>query len=195
MSIYAIPALGRYAVLQNNLSLNVAEGLDFQKDKKDFFTLFTHKSALGVQTSSHLENFTATEQLMDITTGAQESFFEAKTIFPFVLFPDTISLDRQKLTIIHRDFFRSARIASSQVKDIMNVEASIGPLFGSLTLTSKHFLNNTQTINFLKREDIVKAQRLIQGFMIAYRAHIDIDNIDKEQLTVLLNDLGRSNSS
>jgi hypothetical protein len=191
MTTFVIPKLGKYAILQNNLAKNKAELSSFNKKEQDFFARFAHQSVTEDQQPVSSETINASDMLIGLTRGCQETFFEARTIFPFMLFPDTISLDRQKLTIVHRDFFRSATIASVQLKDIMNVEANIGPLFGSLTLTSKHFLNNTQTINFLRRNDIIKVQRLIQGFVIAYRAHIDVDHIDREQLLSLLHDLGQ----
>jgi hypothetical protein len=86
-----------------------------------------------------------------------------------------------------------SQTASTELKNIMNIQTELGPLFGSITITSKHFLNNTQTIKFLKRKDIATAQRLLQGFMIAYRAKINTDGIEKLQLMALLDDLGQEN--
>ncbi len=99
------------------------------------------------------------------------------------------------LTVVHRSFFRVAKIASVQIKDIINIEASLGPFFGSLVLTSKHFLNNLQTINFLKRGEVVKIQRSIQGLIIAQKEGIDTTNIGREQLIRLVSNLGKGSSN
>jgi hypothetical protein len=195
MSRYATPLLGRYAVLQNSLFNNKAEGSRFQQQEQDLFRRFTREPLPQQVEAQAIEPPCATERLIEVTVGAHEAFYEAKTVFPFALFPDTMSIDRQKLTITHRNFFKSSVTASVQIKDIMNVQANVGPYFGSLILTSKHFLNNTQTIDHLKRGDIIKAQHLLQGFMIAHRSKIDTDTIDKEQLISLLNDLGQGNTN
>lgn len=132
-----------------------------------------------------------TEQLYDVTINAHDVLFTANTVFPFILFPDTVTIDREKLTIVHRPFFRVARITSVQIKDILNVEADIGPFFGSIHFVSRYFVNNPQTINFLWRRDAVKAQRLLQGYIIATQKEIDTSQIGRDELCILLDDLGQ----
>lgn len=131
------------------------------------------------------------EKLMDITTRSQDMLITANTVFPFVLFPDTISMDRQQLTIVHRAFFRTANTISVQIDDILNVESNVGPFFGSLRLSSKYFINNYKSIHFLSRFNALKIQRLIQGYMIAHHRRINCSTIEKGHLVFLLNDLGR----
>lgn len=131
------------------------------------------------------------EKLIGITTGASDVLIKANTVFPFVLFPDSICMDRQKLTIVHRAFFSTANTISVQIDDILNVESNVGPFFGSLHLQSKYFINNVKSINFLSRSNAIKIQRLIQGYMIAHHRKIDCSTIEKNRLIVLLNDLGQ----
>lgn len=131
------------------------------------------------------------EQLYDVAIKAHDVLFSSNTVFPFVLFPDSISIDREKLTIVHRPFFRVARITSVQIRDILNVEADYGPFFGSIHFVSRYFVNNPQSINFLWRGDAVKIQRLLQGYIIATQKEIDTSKIPKDELIVLLDDLGQ----
>jgi hypothetical protein len=134
-----------------------------------------------------------TASLVELVGGAEDNLLSVRTVFPFVLIADTLKIDRQKLTVVHNTLFGASQTVSIRLKDLRNVEADIGPLFGSITLTSQHFLNNTQTIKFLKRKDITEAQRLLQGFMIAHDAQIDTDNIEHDELKSLLNKLGQEN--
>jgi hypothetical protein len=134
------------------------------------------------------------QKLARLAKGSDYNLFKARTIFPFVLFADTIKIDRQKVTIVHKDLFGISKTASIEVRNIINVQADLGPLFGSITLTSDHFRNSTQAIRFLKRKDVMSAQYLLQGFMIAHRANIDTDSIDKENLVTMLSGLGKENS-
>jgi hypothetical protein len=187
--------LGSYAILQHGISAQVSDHLQTQNDKHDFFARFSrlHSSAKNVRGDHNQAGLTETEKLTSLAEGSQDNLLVAKTVFPFVLFADTIKIDRQKVTIVHNDFFWSSQTVSTEIKNIMNVEVDVGPLFGSITITSKHFLNNSQTIKYLTRSAVSAAQRLLQGFMIAQRAKINTDNIDKKQLLSLLNDLGREN--
>ncbi|HZM64040.1 MAG TPA: hypothetical protein VFB59_02810 [Candidatus Saccharimonadales bacterium] len=184
--------LGRYAILQHDISAQSVEHRKTQQDKHSFFARFA-RTASSRSKSSREVVATETEKLTILTEGSHDNLFVARTVFPFVLFADTLKIDRQKITIVHNDFLWKSQTASIELKNIMNIEADVGPLFGSLTVTSKHFLNNTQTIRYLMRRDVATAQRLLQGFMIAQRAKIDTNNINREQLLVLLNDLGQEN--
>lgn len=187
--------LGRYAILQHDISAQRAEHRQTQHDKNSFFAHFASRrfKPIGDIARKQEDVATETQKLTNLAEGASDNLFIAKTVFPFVLFADTIKIDRQKITIVHNDFFWKSQTASTEIKNIMNIAADVGPLFGSITITSKHFQNNTQTIRYLKRSDVATAQRLLQGFMIAQRAKIDTDDIDKEHLLILLNDLGQEN--
>ena len=134
-----------------------------------------------------------TAGLVELVGGAEDNLLSVHTVFPFVLIADTLKIDRQKLTVVHNTLLGASQTASIRLKDLRNVQADIGPLFGSITLTSQHFQNNTQTIKFLKRKDIIEAQRLLQGFMIAHEAQVDTDNIEHNELKSLMNKLGQEN--
>lgn len=191
---HSLVILGRYAILQHDIAAQLAEHKQTQQDKHNLFARFARAPSL-LSKARRETPITETEKLQSLAQGSRDNLFVAKTVFPFVLFADTLKIDRQKITIVHNDFLWKSQTASTELKNIMNIEANVGPLFGSLTLTSKHFLNNTQTIRYLKRRDVATAQRLLQGFMIAQRADIDTDNIDREQLLTLLNDLGQENQN
>ncbi len=175
MGNYMQETLGRYTVSR------------FIKEQTERSAVVSPLKRLMVDRKKH------TASLAALTTGSTENLFSAHTVFPFVLIPDTLKIDRQKLTIVHNDFIRASHTVSIRLKDLRNVQSDIGPLFGSITLTSQHFLNNTQTIKYIKRKDIIEAQRLLQGFMIAHRAQIDTNNIEHEELKALLNKLGQEN--
>ncbi len=115
---------------------------------------------------------------------------DASSVFPFMLFPDQIIIDRHKLTIIFRKFFSASDTVSVPLEDVRNIQATMGPLFGSLTITSDHFINNTQTITYLLRKDVENIQKLVQGAVLAIKEDVDINNIDTKALKDLLCKLG-----
>lgn len=130
------------------------------------------------------------EKLIDITEKAHDILFTADTVFPFTLFPDTITLDREKLTVVERFFFRVAKVITVPISSMISADCHVGPFFGSVHMTSKYFVDNTHVVRFLWREQAEEVHRLIQGFIIAQEKKIDVSDIDKEDLKVLLHDLG-----
>jgi|GEM_PF-3480016 len=175
MGDYAELVLGKFTVSRFNK----------ERDKRD--SKASPLERLEINRKKH------TASLVELVDGAEDNLLAIHTVFPFVLVTDTLKIDRQKLTVVHNALFGTSQTASIQLKDLRNAQTDLGPLFGSITLTSQHFLNNTQTINFLKRRDIIKAQRLLQGFMIAHEAQIDTDNIEHIELKALLDKLGQEN--
>lgn len=79
---------------------------------------------------------------------------------------------------------------SVPLEDIKNIQSEIGPFLGSLTITSDHFVNNTQTVSYLPRKDVQEIQRLVQGAVIAMKEGVDISQIEAPKLKKLLCDLG-----
>ncbi len=138
---------------------------------------------------------TGPAKLIDLTQKAQEVLFQADTVFPFMLFPDTVTLDREKLTIANRLFFRVAKITSVPIADVLSVEADVGPFFGSVHMTSRYFFTNAKSVKFLSRGNAVKLQRLLQGYIIAHEREVDCTSIDTKDLVVLLNDLGQGSTN
>ena len=140
---------------------------------------------------------TGPEELIDLTIKAHDVLFKADTVFPFTLFPDTVTIDREKLTIANRIFFKVARITSIPIANVLSVEADVGPFFGSIHVTSRYFGQSLDTakrpniVSFLSRDDTIQIQHLLQGYIIAHSRKIDCANIDKKQLIVLLKDLGQ----
>jgi hypothetical protein len=132
--------------------------------------------------------------LAELTKKSQDVLYEAETVFPFTLFPDTITLDREKLTIADRFFWRVAKITSTPISEIMSCEANVGPFFGSLHLTFRFFTDNQRTVSFLPRRAATEMQRLIHGYIIAHRREIDTTNIEKDKLVELLTELGQGAS-
>jgi hypothetical protein len=129
-------------------------------------------------------------KLVELTERTHETLYEATTVFPFTLFPDTVRLDREKLTIAKRYFWRTANITSVPVSEVLSAVTNVGPFFGSLHLVFSFFADNERTVNFLKRKDSLALQKLLHGYIIAYKRKINTTNIKSDELKALLNDLG-----
>jgi len=193
MAINTANIIGRYAILkkpghrpkhQSSLTEAIDEG--FSEHRRQ-----VKKAAKVVSDKADTES----DKLIDITMAAHDNLITAKTVFPFAMFPDTVSIDRQKLTITHRSFFQTSTTISIQIDDVQIAKADVGPFFGTVHLASKYFADNIQTINFLRRDDAIKIQRLLQGYMIAQSQGIDCASIEDSQLVILLDELGQSSTS
>lgn len=131
------------------------------------------------------------EELKKVVAQSREVLANAKTVFPF-LFPHEIILDRTKITIIKRNFFWSSDVISIRIEDILNVAASVGPLFGSVTVASRvmssidHF-----EISRFWRTDAIETKQIIQGYLIARHNGLRTDHLSHDDLVETLREIGR----
>jgi len=130
--------------------------------------------------------------LKKIVRQSHEVLASANTVFPISLFPDTVVVDRTKVTITRRNFFWSSDVMSIRIEDVLNVSASVGPLFGSLTVASRvmstidHF-----QISFFWRNDAIHLKHIIQGYVIAQHNNLDTAHLKRGELVRTLEELGQ----
>lgn len=134
-------------------------------------------------------------RLSDTIGNSQDILATASTVFPFTLFPDTATVDREKITIAHRMFFRTAEVISIRIEDILNITADVGPIFGSIKIHTRFFdPDKPYSINFMWRKDALRFKRILQGYVIAIQKSIDCSVFDAKQLATLLDELGQGNT-
>lgn len=135
-------------------------------------------------------------ELSKMVTRSNEILASATAVFPFDLFPDTVTLDRTKVTITKRTFFWSAEVISIRIEDILNVSTGVGPFFGSVTIASRvmstvdHF-----KIDYFWRKDAIELKHMIQGYVIALHNKIEVDHLPKQDLRRTLAELGHDNNA
>ena len=135
------------------------------------------------------------KKLRNIVSRSHEVLMTVNTVFPITLFPDSVTVDRTKVTITRRDFFWTSDVMSIRIEDVLNVSASVGPLFGSLTIASRvmstidHF-----KINHFWRNDAIRLKHIIQGYVIAQHNNIDTAHLETKELIDTLRELGHDSA-
>ena len=132
----------------------------------------------------------------DIDQAAQNaSQVLARVTTAAPLFPDSLILDRTKLTIIKRTFFMSSESISIRVEDILSISCSVGPLFGSIKILSRVFnRERPRVVNYLWRKDAIAFKHIAQGYIIALQNGMDCSRINNRELVTLLEQLGHEPS-
>ncbi|HLZ14727.1 MAG TPA: hypothetical protein VKQ34_01925 [Candidatus Saccharimonadales bacterium] len=138
----------------------------------------------------------AAQNLRQALGSSRDILISATTVFPFTLFPDTITVDREKLSIAHRFFFKIAEVITISIGDILNVTADVGPFFGSLKIASRFFdAKKPYRVNYLWRKDALEIKRLVQGYVIATKKKVDCSSLPVQELKQILEELGHGEPS
>lgn len=136
------------------------------------------------------------DDMDDMISRSNEVLARATTVFPLTFFPDSVILDRTKLTVIRRNFFFSEDVMSIRIEDILNVSANVGPFFGSITIATRVMSTDDHfTIYNFLREDVMHLKHMIHGYVIARHNNIPCDHLTHEQLIHILEELGHDKHS
>lgn len=157
-------------------------------------TLTSHqKEAISKKTELSLNKI---DTLKREVRRSHEVLASARTVFPMKLFPDRVILDRTKITIVRRDFFWSSNVVSIRIEDVLNVTCGMGPLFGSISISSR-VMNSIDhfEINFLWRSDAMQLKDLIQGYVIAKHNKINTNDLSRKELIETISELGRDSDT
>lgn len=139
-----------------------------------------------------LSNDESRAELAKAIHDSEEVMAEATTLFLFSLFPDTLTLDRTKVTVTKRFFFQMAETQSFRVEDILSASCTVGPFMGSVMIISR-VMNKEQEISVgpFWRDTAERMKRIIHGYVIAKQRGIDTSQLDTRELTEMLSRLGQ----
>lgn len=165
---------------------------EIQLPSSELFKSITTERQDAPLTQEKQQELNNIRQLKQAVEKSNQVLATARTVFPVTLFPDSIIVDRTKVSIIKRDFFFTSNVISFQIEDILNVSCAVGPLFGSLTIASRvmstidHF-----NINYLWRHDALYIKNLIQGHIIAKNNKLETEHLSIKETIDALSELGK----
>ncbi len=139
--------------------------------------------------NTQLQNDDSEQTLKQAIRDSNEVLVSASTVLS--LRPNTLTLNRTKLAAERRSGLNMVTVISVRIEDVLNVNGSAGPLFGSLQIMTKFTKPGEPfTMGPFRRKDVLKLKRIIQGCVIAIEKGIDLDPIPTEELKSLLYQLG-----
>lgn len=110
------------------------------------------------------------------------------SMFPWDLFVSTINVEDTRVTIIYRQWL-SSQVHSIDIKDIHNIFIETSLFFASLTIVSKTFVDNEQSIGKLRKKEAIMVRRIIEGLRMFVKGDIDTTTYTEEELLAKLKEL------
>ena len=131
-------------------------------------------------------------RLKQLANRSHSVLFTITSIYPLDLFPDTITIDENKINIIKKELFGSENIHSILIEDITHVTASTGLFTATLEIVDSMNLRfpTTYIIRHLNIKKARIARRIIQGLITCKREAIDLSSYEKKDILEYLLDLG-----
>lgn len=138
------------------------------------------------QRSDNIEKFV---KLIDESDGM---LLKISSVFPFDLFPDSITIDPIKVNIVSREFFFSACMHTIYVKNILDILVDCSVFFATMRIMYEGFGPNVVYVKYLKKGEAQKARRIIQGLVVATREGVDFSRLDANEVRQQIEMLGEA---
>lgn len=121
----------------------------------------------------------ANKRLKSLVGQTQKVLLKITAVFPFDFFPDSITVDENKINIISRDFFFSEDVHSVLLEDITDLHVNTNPFFATLEIvdSSNYRFPIIFKVNFLRISEALHARKLIQGLIVARNQKLDLGHV------------------
>lgn len=151
-------------------------------------TIIGNKSQSRKLDEERVSNFKKLDELASIDNQA---LFTAKGIFPFDLFPDSIYIDRNKISVHKHFFFFTKQLQSIMIRDTLTIVVEENLLFASLKIVDKVFPQDTIQVRFLTKSDAKKVRWIVEALIVGLNENIDFTRIPNQDLIPKLLEIGK----
>ena len=154
-----------------------------------FGRLFGNQNYYAIMNALEIDN---KEEVKKLAKDTNRTVAKASSVFPFQLFPDTVTVDQNKIDIIHKQFFWSKQVFTIFLEDLTNVAVSTGPFFATLKFEVRGFEENPEPVTFLWNDDAINLHRNIVGLAATRRKEIDISAVPKTIIEKHIPNIGKT---
>ena len=131
------------------------------------------------------------EQIQKFAEEESRVLFQAKSIFPFSLFPDKIIIHPARVDVIIGEFFQSNYTKTFFIEDIGGVEIVTTPFMAAVKISGNKMGLDPIMIRNFKRKDAIKIKEIIDGLMVAYKKEHELKDIKSEEAIPHLQQAGK----
>jgi hypothetical protein len=149
-----------------------------------------------IKTKANPKKKKEAKKLDDLVKKSSRELFRMSTVFPFDLFPNTITVDEEKVNIIYRYFFNLEKnIFSILIKNITGVYIRNFWFLTAMTFEVTGYETNPEPVRFLYTRDAIRARRIILGLVACEKEKVDISKIPTDELVAKAEEIGKANEN
>ncbi len=183
--------VGSLVPLKKNIELQV-EYLHKHGDKQPQIVHYTELSEVveDAHKDEVKEQVKHRRMLEKVMRRSSTILFNAKTVWPFDMFPSDLIIDINSVTIIKREFFWSGHAESLYIQDLMRITVETGPFFSTLRLIDKSFDTTKHFVRHLRRDDAFRAREILQALLAAVKSGVNLAKCDINRVVPSLSKVG-----
>lgn len=130
------------------------------------------------------------QKLEDMASKDATVIAQVRTIFPFKLFPTTLTVDRSKLTIDNQYFFWSHERKTILIQDIMTITIETDLFFATIKIEDRLAPINVATVRYLPKQAAEKFRTIAEGLRLGLHDNIDLSKVPRKLLATQAERIG-----
>lgn len=134
---------------------------------------------------------TEQQKMQSLVKKTADLLLHVSTVFPFDLFPDDVTVDKNKITLTHRIFFWTGQVHSIPIEEVGDVIVESGPFFATLKVFHRRLPYVPVIVRYLSKRNARRIQELVQGLVLAEEDMVDVSKIEKRELISAARQTGR----
>lgn len=131
-------------------------------------------------------------RINQLANRSDQVLLKTKTVFPFDFFPDTLTINGNKIDIVTSVFFFSNSTTSIPLRDIANVEIETSPFFARIKIVNIRYPMEPIVMSYLPKNDAVRAKHIIDGLLVSMSQGADVAAINPKQMQRQIEKVGNS---
>lgn len=131
-----------------------------------------------------------------IAQSTEDKLYELSSVFPFDLFPNKVIIGQKQIILIYKQFFFASQVYNFLIQDILAPVVSSSVFFATLRieLGPGGFKQNPPSIRYLKKNEALKARRIIMGLIICNKEKIDLSGLSPSEIAEKTEEIGKFKS-
>jgi len=135
------------------------------------------------------------KKLDELASDDNRQLLIIRTLFPFTIFPTTVTVDLNHVVVSTQVFFFSKQVLSFLIKDLLTVIVETNIFFATLKFVDRFFPQDTVPVRFLSKPDADKAFRVINGLIIAERQNVNLTALPSEEVMRKVEEIGQTGAA
>lgn len=135
------------------------------------------------------------QRLKELIHKSEHVLFQAITVWPFDFFPDTFTIDENKISLTTRFFWKTGTTRSYMLEDIKDVTFTKALFLSTLIIRIERYTENATELRIkpLWVKDAQAAHKILIGLLIALRQGVELEKAKEQKLQKQVEHIGEVN--
>lgn len=124
-------------------------------------------------------------KLAAMVSDSDKIIYRVEQAFPFNIFPDSITVDKNKIDIVYRHFLWQKEIFTILIEDLTTIKVTTGPIYAMVFFEVRGYERNPEPVEYLSKTDAITLREYVLGLAKAAKERAPLEKLTKKSMRTL----------